>query len=332
MVALGGVVVDDVEDHLDPGAVERLHHPLELAHLLAARPGRRVEGVRREEADRGVAPVVRQAPLGEELLVGDVVHREQLDGGDAEVAEVRDRGLRGEARVRAAEVLAHAGHQLREALHVHLVDHRLVPRRRRRPVVLPRERVVDDDALRDRGGVVLVVRDRVGDASELRRYGSGLPRSQRIGPSIAFAYGSMRSFAGLNRWPRRGRGAVDAVAVPLAGADARQVAVPVEGRALGDRDPRLDVGSSKRHSSTRWAFSENSEKFVPWPSHTGPSGNGRPGQTSISAPPGGLGESLVREHQARGRTRPKRRLVAFVRTWVDSGASPSDRGAERDRR
>ena len=132
VVALGGVVVDDVEDHLDPGAVERLHHPLELAHLLAARAGRRVEGVRREEADRGVAPVVRQAPLGEELLVGDVVHREQLDGGDAEVAEVRDRGLRGEPRVRAAEVLAHAGHQLREALHVHLVDHRLVPRRRRR--------------------------------------------------------------------------------------------------------------------------------------------------------------------------------------------------------
>ena len=37
VVALGGVVVDDVEDHLDAGAVQRLHHPLELADLLAGR-------------------------------------------------------------------------------------------------------------------------------------------------------------------------------------------------------------------------------------------------------------------------------------------------------
>ena len=36
VVALGGVVVDDVEDHLDAGAVQRLDHALELAHLLAA--------------------------------------------------------------------------------------------------------------------------------------------------------------------------------------------------------------------------------------------------------------------------------------------------------
>ena len=58
VVALGGVVVDDVEDHLDPGAVQRLDHPLELAHLLAAAAGGGVLGVRREVADRAVAPVV----------------------------------------------------------------------------------------------------------------------------------------------------------------------------------------------------------------------------------------------------------------------------------
>ena len=237
VVALGGVVVDDVEDHLDPGAVERLHHPLELAHLLAARARRRVEGVRREEADRGVAPVVGQAALGEELLVGDVVHREQLDGGDAEVAEVRDRGLGGEARVRAAQVLAHAGHQLREALHVHLVDHRLVPRRRRRPVALPEERVVDDDALRDRGGVVLVVRD------------AGRPSSSALGP-VRQRVAALLVDRALDRLRvrvdeelrrveavARGRvvGAVHAVAVALPGADAGQVAVPVERRPLGRR-------------------------------------------------------------------------------------------------
>src|SRR5512142_20481 len=38
--------------------------------------------------------------------------------------------------------------------------------------------------------------------------------------------------------------------------------------------------SSKRHSSTFSAFSEKIEKFVPFPSHIGPSGNGWPGQAS----------------------------------------------------
>ena len=60
VIPLGGVVVDDVEDHLEPRAVERLDEALELAHLLAARAGGRVSRVRREEPDRRVAPVVRE--------------------------------------------------------------------------------------------------------------------------------------------------------------------------------------------------------------------------------------------------------------------------------
>ena len=35
VVALGGVVVDDVEDDLDAGLVQRAHHRLELGHLPA---------------------------------------------------------------------------------------------------------------------------------------------------------------------------------------------------------------------------------------------------------------------------------------------------------
>ena len=35
VVALGGVVVDHVEDHLDARAVQRLHHRLEFRHLRA---------------------------------------------------------------------------------------------------------------------------------------------------------------------------------------------------------------------------------------------------------------------------------------------------------
>ena len=42
LVPFGRVVVDDVEDHLDPGRVQRLHHALELAHLFTAPTRRRV--------------------------------------------------------------------------------------------------------------------------------------------------------------------------------------------------------------------------------------------------------------------------------------------------
>src|SRR5206468_2814992 len=40
--------------------------------------------------------------------------------------------------------------------------------------------------------------------------------------------------------------------------------------------------SSKRQRSTRSAFSEKIEKFVPGPSHVAPSGNGEPGQALIA--------------------------------------------------
>jgi hypothetical protein len=35
-------------------------------------------------------------------------------------------------------------------------------------------------------------------------YGSVFARAYSTGPSIAFAYGSISSFAGLKRWPRSG--------------------------------------------------------------------------------------------------------------------------------
>ena len=76
----------------------------------------------------------------------------------------------------------------------------------------------------------------------------------------------------------RGVGPVHPVAVALAGADAREVAVPVE-RACA-RSSGCGVSSpssSNRHSSTLSACSENSEKLVPPPSQVAPSGNGRPG-------------------------------------------------------
>lgn len=58
--ALGGVVVDDVQDDFQTGVVEGRDHLLELPHLLTQGAHGAVRGVRGEEAQRVVAPEVAQ--------------------------------------------------------------------------------------------------------------------------------------------------------------------------------------------------------------------------------------------------------------------------------
>jgi hypothetical protein len=83
------VIEHHVQDDLEPGLVHRPHHGLELVHLAAAPvPGAHrggVGGVRREVADGVVAPVVGQPALQQELVRHVLVHRQELDGRDAEV-------------------------------------------------------------------------------------------------------------------------------------------------------------------------------------------------------------------------------------------------------
>ena len=86
-----------------PGGVQRLHHRLELVHLLAE-PARGVAHVGREEADRVVAPVVREPALGEVPVDDEVVHGQQLERGDAERQEVLDHRVAAEPEVRAAQL------------------------------------------------------------------------------------------------------------------------------------------------------------------------------------------------------------------------------------
>ncbi len=75
-----------------PGVVQASHHALELLDLAALAGHRRVRVVRREEADRVVAPVVRQALLDEAVVGDELVHRQQLDRGHAEPLQVLDDG------------------------------------------------------------------------------------------------------------------------------------------------------------------------------------------------------------------------------------------------
>ena len=100
LVAFRGVVVDDVENHFEPGIVEARHHLLEFAQSLLALM--RIARVGSKEADRVVAPVVGQALVEQVAVVDEGVDRQQLDRGDAERFDVVDYGLAAETREGAA--------------------------------------------------------------------------------------------------------------------------------------------------------------------------------------------------------------------------------------
>ena len=93
LVALGAVVENYVENDLQAGPVQRVDHGLELGDLAAGPAGPHGGGVPvagREEPDRVVAPVVGQAAVGQHALGHELVHRQQLDGGDPQVGQVPD--------------------------------------------------------------------------------------------------------------------------------------------------------------------------------------------------------------------------------------------------
>ena len=90
VVALGGVVVNHVEDHLDAGLVQRFDHGLELLDLLAGRAPSRVSSVRGQKADGVVAPVVALPARHQVVIVEVVLHRHQLHSGHPDPEQVVD--------------------------------------------------------------------------------------------------------------------------------------------------------------------------------------------------------------------------------------------------
>ena len=143
--ALGRVVVDDVEDDLEPGAVERLDEIAELVGGAERIGPAAVRGVRREVGNRLVAPVVRPSRRGGQPI--ELEHRQQFDRADTKVDQVRD--PLDEPGVGATPSLGHARVRMRgEAAHVRLVHDRVVERPIERAVALPVVgRQVDDHAL-----------------------------------------------------------------------------------------------------------------------------------------------------------------------------------------
>ena len=237
VVALGGVVVDHIQDHLDPGGVQRLDHLLELGDLTAGMPRAGIARLRGEEVDGVVAPVVAQPLLQQVTVVEEGVHRQQLDRGDAEVLEVGDHRRRGEPGVGAAQLRGQVRMTGGEPLDVQLVDHRIVERGVGAAVVPPGKGAVDDDPLGHAPGVVLLVPHQVIAASQGIAEDRGVPidtAGQRSRVRIDEELGRVEAMSGL-RLPRT----IDPIAVALAGTDARQIAVPDVGGHLAQRHALL---------------------------------------------------------------------------------------------
>ena len=222
VVALAGVVVDDVDQHLEAGGVQRPHHRPELRDLLAAAPARGVARVRREVAEGVVAPVVGQAAAQQVRLGHELVHRQQLDGGDTQADQVLDGGRVGQPGVGAAQLLRHARVLRGEALDVQLVDHAVSQVGAGRPVVAPVVRVVHDHRARDVRSAVALVRQAVPARGRAEhRVVQPVATGDRPGVRVDEQLAGVVPQAG-----RRVVRALDAVAVLLSRPDAGQVAVP----------------------------------------------------------------------------------------------------------
>ena len=237
MVPLGGVVVDDVQQHLDACRMERANHPLEVADLPASVARAAVLVVRGEVGDRVVAPVVAQPLREQPVVLHELVHGQQLHGGDAEAQEVLDHDRVREAGVRPPQVRIDVRVQLRQPLDVRLVDDGLVEWRTGRLVVAPGEGRVHDDAPgheRPAVGRVHLV-GCVRPMPEHRR----LPAHVTLDGLRVRIDQELRRIAAL---PVRGvPRAVHAVAVPLSRHDRGQVAVPDEAGRLREVHAHLVV-------------------------------------------------------------------------------------------
>ena len=105
LVAFGGVVEDDVENHLDARPVQRLDHVAELVDRAERILPRAVGLMRREERDRLIAPVVHEpGGAGQRVELED---RQQFDRRNAELLQIGN--LLDQPGVRAARALRHAG-------------------------------------------------------------------------------------------------------------------------------------------------------------------------------------------------------------------------------
>ena len=154
MVALCGVVVDHVEQHLDAGIVQSRNRGAKGVQRLIGCISR----LRREKCDGVVAPVVHQTLLDQIAVIDEAVHWQQFDGGDAEPFEMLDHRRRRQRAIGAAQVRRDVLAHLRQPLDVGFVDDGVGPwDERARFVPSPVEGLIHHHGFRHAPGIVAAV-------------------------------------------------------------------------------------------------------------------------------------------------------------------------------
>jgi len=84
VIAFGGVVVHYVQYHFYSGVVQPLDHLFEFTdHIARILAVGRIARLRGEESQSVVSPIVAQSPIDEVAVVQEIMHRHQLERGDA---------------------------------------------------------------------------------------------------------------------------------------------------------------------------------------------------------------------------------------------------------
>src|SRR3954468_1461854 len=156
LVALGSMVVDNVKDNLDASIMHLLYERLEPAEPLCSE----IFGMRCEEPDRVIAPVVAQAALNQMVVMDESMDRQKLDRRDAEVAQIGHDRCRREACEGATHGIADLRMAHREPFGVHFIDDGFVPRTLIRPPS-PGKGRVDNLAFRNERRTVPIVEGQI---------------------------------------------------------------------------------------------------------------------------------------------------------------------------
>ena len=149
--ALGSVVVDNVEQDFDAIAVQLANRCFNLVQDRL-RPGldctlAGIAVVRGKEVDRVVSPIVEKPHVQQVRLRDDLVYRQQLYRGNANLLQMRDCALVGQGSVGAPNVVWQVGVATGQPASVSLVDHNPVERHVWLGHALPVEAVVNGHAV-----------------------------------------------------------------------------------------------------------------------------------------------------------------------------------------
>src|SRR3954451_16771036 len=156
LVALGSMIIDNIKNNLDAGVVHLLYERLEPAEPLCSE----IFGMRCEEPDRVIAPVVAQAVLDQMVVMDESMDRQKLDRRDAEVAQIGYDRCRREACEGATYGIADLRVAHREPFGVHFIDDGFVPRTLIRPPS-PGKGRVNDPAFRNERRTVPIVEGQI---------------------------------------------------------------------------------------------------------------------------------------------------------------------------